>query len=141
MVRDCPSQITKKAEEEKVKVGLATDIGAGTSFSLLQAMGDLYKTQQLCSYRLTPFKLLYLATLGAARVLDLDDLIGNFKPGREADFIVLDYAATPLLARRLSRCRNISEKLFVLQMLGDDRLVKSVHLLGEEAYWRDSNSL
>jgi len=130
----------EKAEEEKIKVGLATDIGAGTSFSLLQAMGDLYKTQQLCSYRLTPFKLLYLATLGAARVLDLDDLIGNFKAGREADFIVLDYAATPLLARRLSRCRNISEKLFVLQMLGDDRLVKSVHILGEEAYRRNRNS-
>ncbi len=125
-----------RAEEQKVKVGLATDIGAGTSFSLLQTISDLYKTQQLRNHRLTPFKSLYLATMGGALTLDLDDLIGNFEPGKEADFIVLDYHATPLLARRLKRCKNLTEKLFALQMLGDDRVVKSVHILGEEAYKR-----
>lgn len=126
-----------KAEDKKVKVGLATDVGAGTSFSLLQTMSDLYKTQQLRNHRLTPFKSLYLATLGGARTLDLDGLIGNFEPGKEADFVVLDYNATPLLSRRLKRCKNLTEKLFVLQMLGDDRLVKNVHILGEEAYRRE----
>ncbi len=126
-----------KAEEQKLKVGLATDVGAGTSFSLLQSMSDLYKTQQLRSHRLTPFKSLYLATLGGARTLDIDDLVGNLEPGKEADFVVLDYGATPLLTRRLERCTKLTEKLFVLQMLGDDRLVKNVHILGEEAYRRE----
>jgi len=125
-----------KAEDLKVRVGLATDIGAGTSFSLLQTISDLYKTQQLRNHRLTPFKSLFLATLGGARILDLDGLIGNFEPGKEADFVVLDYGATPLLSRRLKRCKKLIEKLFVLQMLGDDRLVKSVRVLGEEAYLR-----
>ncbi|OEU48436.1 MAG: guanine deaminase [Desulfobulbaceae bacterium S3730MH12] len=123
-----------RAEKQKVKVGLATDIGAGTSFSLLQTISDLYKTQQLRNHRLTPFKSLYLATKGGALTLDLDDLIGNFEPGKEADFIVLDYHATPLLARRLKRCKTLTEKLFALQMLGDDRVVKNVHILGEEVY-------
>ncbi len=125
-----------RAEEQKVKVGLATDIGAGTSFSLLQTISDLYKTQQLRNHRLTPFKSLYLATMGGALTLDLDDLIGNFEPGKEADFIVLDYHATPLLDRRLKLCKNLTEKLFALQMLGDDRVVKNVHILGEEVYKR-----
>ncbi len=123
-----------RAEKQKVQVGLATDIGAGTSFSLLQTISDLYKTQQLRNHRLTPFKSLYLATKGGALTLDLDDLIGNFEPGKEADFIVLDYHATPLLARRLKRCKTLTEKLFALQMLGDDRVVKNVHILGEEVY-------
>ncbi|MBW1635117.1 MAG: guanine deaminase [Deltaproteobacteria bacterium] len=124
------------AEDHKIKVGLATDIGAGTSFSLLQTMSDLYKTQQLRNHRLTPFKSMYLATLGGALTLDIDDHVGNFEPGKEADFVVLDYGATPLLTRRLKRCNNLTEKLFVLQMLGDDRVVKNVHILGEEAYKR-----
>jgi len=125
-----------KAEDHKIKVGLATDIGAGTSFSLLQTISDLYKTQQLRNHRLTPFKSLYLATLGGALTLDLDDLIGNFEPGKEADFIVLDYHATPLLARRLKLCKNLTEKLFALQMLGDDRVIRNVHILGKETYRR-----
>lgn len=125
-----------KAEDQKIKVGLATDVGGGTSFSLLQTISDLYKTQQLRNHRLSPFKSLYLATLGGAVTLDLEDLIGNFLPGKEADFVVLDYEATPLLTRRLKLCKNPAEKLFVLQTLGDDRVVKRVHILGEEAYRR-----
>ena len=105
-------------------------------FSVLQTISDLYKIQQLRRHRLSPFKSLYLATLGGARTLDLDDLIGNFLPGKEADFIVLDYEATPLLTRRLKRCKNPAEKLFVLQTLGDDRVIKHVHILGEEVYRR-----
>nr|WP_205747777.1 guanine deaminase [Desulforhopalus sp. IMCC35007] len=124
------------AENQKVKVGLATDVGAGTSFSLLQTISDLYKTQQLRNHRLSPFKSLYLATLGGAHTLDLDELIGNFLPGKEADFVVLDCEATPLIARRLWRSKNLTEKLFALQMLGDDRVVKHVHIMGEEVYRR-----
>lgn len=125
-----------KAENLGVRVGLATDVGAGTSFSLLQTINDLYKVQQLRHHRLSPFKSLYLATLGGAVTLDLDDCIGNFESGKEADFVVLDYGATPLLARRLRGCKNITEKLFAVEMLGDDRVVKNVHILGEKAYGR-----
>ncbi|MCP4363429.1 MAG: amidohydrolase family protein, partial [Chloroflexi bacterium] len=125
-----------KAERNKVKVGMATDIGGGTSFSMLQTLSEAYKIQQLRDHQLSPFKSLYLATLGGARTLDLDNLIGNFKPGKEADFVVLDYNATPLLSKRLKRCKTLIEKIFVMQMLGDDRVVKNVHILGDEAYRR-----
>ncbi len=126
-----------KAETLKVKVGLATDVGAGTSFSLLQTISDLYKTQQLRNHRLSPIKSLYLATLGGAHTLDVAAQIGNFLPDKEADFAVLDYNATPLLTRRLARSKSLTEKLFALQMLGDDRVVKNVHILGKKTYCRD----
>jgi guanine deaminase len=125
------------AETEMVNVGLGTDTGAGTSFSLLQTINEAYKTQQLQKHRLSPLKSLYLATLGGARTLDLQDKIGNFQPGKEADFVVLDYRATPILDLRMEHCTQIVDKLFVLAMLGDDRAVKATYVLGEEAYFRN----
>ena len=125
-----------KAEAENVKVGLATDTGAGTSFSLLQTINEAYKTQQLQKHRLSPFRSYYLATLGGARTLDLQDLIGSFQPGKEADFVVLDYRATPILSLRLERCKHLSDRLFVLAMLGDDRAVKATYVMGKQAYRR-----
>ena len=126
----------RTAEAAYVDVGLGTDIGAGTSFSLLQTINAAYKTQQLQKHKLSPLKSYYLATLGGARTLDLDDRIGNFKPGKEADFIVLDYRATPILDLRLANCRHISDRLFVLAMLGDDRVVQATYVLGNEVYRR-----
>ncbi len=126
----------RTAEAAHVKVGLGTDSGAGTSFSLLQTINEAYKTQQLQNHRLSPMKSYYLATLGGARTLDLDDQIGNFKPGKEADFVVLDYRATPILDLRLANSKHISDRLFVLAMLGDDRVVKATYILGNEAYRR-----
>lgn len=126
----------EKAEQNSVAVGMATDVGGGTSFSMLQTLSEGYKVQQLRGHQLSPFKSFYLATLGGARTLDLDAVIGNFQPGKEVDFVVLDYNATPLLSRRLKLCKTLKEKLFVMQMLGDDRLVKNVHILGKEAYRR-----
>lgn len=125
-----------KAENKKVNVGLGTDTGAGTSFSLLQTINEAYKTQQLRGHRLSPLKSLYLATLGGARTLDLDDVIGNFSPGKEADFVVLDYRSTPILDLRLKRCSQLADKLFVMAILGDDRAVKATYVLGKEAYRR-----
>lgn len=125
-----------KAEAENVKVGLATDTGAGTSFSLLQTINEAYKTQQLQKHRLSPFRSYYLATLGGARTLDLQDVIGSFQPGKEADFVVLDYHATPILSLRLERCKHLSDRLFVLAMLGDDRAVKATYVMGKLAYKR-----
>ena len=122
----------KQAEAFDVNVGLGTDIGAGTSFSLLSNMNEAYKIQQLRGDQLSPFKSFYLATLGGATSLDLADKIGNFDLGKEADFIVLDYQASPLLKRRIEHCQTLFEKLFVLSMLGDDRAVSATYILGEK---------
>ncbi|MNJ73990.1 Guanine deaminase [compost metagenome] len=80
--------------------------------------------------RLDPFKALYLATLGGARALYLDDQIGNLQPGKDADFVVLDYQATPLIDYRLQQAQTLEEKLFALMMLGDDRAVKATYAAG-----------
>jgi len=125
-----------KAQNKKVKVGFGTDIGAGTSFSLLQTINEAYKTQQLRGHQLSPLKSFYLATLGGARTLDLDSTIGNFKPGKEADFVVLDYRSTPISALRFEHCTQLTDKLFALAILGDDRAVKATYVLGKEAYRR-----
>ena len=82
-----------KLEEHGVRVGLGTDVGAGTSFSQLQSLNEAYKVMQLQGKKLDPFKSLYLATLGGANALYLDDKLGNFKSGKDADFVVLDYNA------------------------------------------------
>ena len=121
----------KQAEEHDVNVGLGSDIGAGTTFSMLSTISEGYKTQQLRGDKLSPFKSFYLATLGGAIALDLEGTVGNFTKGAEADFIVLDYNATPLMERRMQHCTNLSEKLFILSMLADERHVKATHIMGE----------
>jgi guanine deaminase len=113
-----------------VRIGLGTDVGGGTSFSLFRTLDEAYKIQQLRGNCLDPFQALYLATLGGARTLDLEGRIGNFLPGSEADFMVLDLQATPLLRFRLPHCNSLGELLFVLNTLGDDRLVERTYALG-----------
>ncbi|EAQ99155.1 guanine deaminase [Congregibacter litoralis] len=127
-----------KAESCGVHAGLGTDIGAGTSFSLLETMDEAYKVQQLQGHSLTPFKSFYLATLGGARALDLEAQLGNFLPGKEADFLVLDLAATPLLKQRMAHCENLFETLFVLSTLGDDRCIRETWIMGDCKYQRDT---
>ena len=124
----------KQTEDANITVGLGTDVGGGTSFSILQTINEAYKVQQLQDEVLPPLKSFYMATLGGARALDLEGKIGNFKIGNEADFVVLDYKATPLIEMRLQHCCDIEEKLFVLSMLGDDRCIRATHILGERAY-------
>lgn len=123
----------RRLQQHGVRVGLGTDVGAGTSFSMLQTMGEAYKVQQLQGESLPALEALYLATLGGAKALSLDHCIGNFKAGKEADFVVLDLAATPLLASRTAQCRTIQETLFVLNTLADDRAVAATYILGEQA--------
>ncbi len=115
-----------------VRVGLATDVGGGTTLSLLQTMGEGYKVLQLRGQNLPPMRALYLATLGAARALDLDDRIGNFERGKEADFIVLDADATRLSGRRARRAHSVDDRLFSLMTLGDERHVAATYLEGRE---------
>jgi guanine deaminase len=118
------------AEKHKVNVGLGTDVGGGTSFSILQTLNEAYKVMQLQGAKLSPFKSLYLATLGGARALRLEDKIGNLHEGTEADFVVMDFNATPLLSYRMKQATSIEEKLFVLMTLGDDRTVSETYSAG-----------
>lgn len=116
-----------------MRVGLGTDVGAGTSFSLLKTYNDAYKVTQLLGNKLSAFQGLYLATLGGAQALYLDDKIGNFQPGKEADFIVLNFKGTPLLERRLQASKDLHDKLFALMMLADDRSISATYIMGEKA--------
>ncbi len=127
----------RAASEAGLRVGMATDVGAGTSFSMLRTLAEAYKVEQLIGQKLPALRALYQATLGSARALYLDDRIGSFQPGREADFVVLDWAATPLQARRQGFATSLAEKLFALITLGDERNVAATYVLGEAAYRRD----
>lgn len=119
-----------------IAVGIGTDVGAGTSFSLLATLGAAYAVGQLRGTSLDPFRALHLATAGGARVLGLTDRIGGLQPGQEADFVVLDPAATPLLARR-TRGQPLADRLFALQILGDDRVVARTYVAGRCLHDRD----
>ena len=126
-----------KMEANKIKVGLGTDVGAGTSFSILQTLNEAYKVMQLQGVKLHPFKSLYLATLGGAKALKLEDKIGTLEPGSEADFIVMDYNCTPLMSYRMQQVKSLDERLFVLMTLGDDRAIKETYAMGQSVYLRD----
>ncbi|MFM7574565.1 MAG: guanine deaminase [Snowella sp.] len=128
-----------KSTETPVKVGLGTDIGAGTSFSLLQTANEAYKVVQLQGEKLSSFKALFLATLGGARALSLEDKLGNFEIGKEADFIVLDPKATPAMALRnadfpVKTLEDIADKAFAIMIMGDDRTIEATYIMGEIAY-------
>ncbi|MEH6531846.1 MAG: guanine deaminase [Photobacterium frigidiphilum] len=123
-----------KMEKFNINVGMGTDVGAGTSFSLLQTMSEAYKIMQLQQEKLHPIKSLFLATLGGAKALHLDDKIGNLAIGKEADFVVLDLHATQLMRFRMKQTINLEEKLFVLMSLGDDRTVSQTYIYGKKAY-------
>jgi guanine deaminase len=127
----------RRAMAAGVRVGMGTDVGAGTSFSLLRTLEEAHKVGQLQGEPLDPFLAFYLATLGSARALSLDDKIGNLAAGKEADFLVLDPAATPLLARRWSNATSVAERLFALIVLGDDRVVAETYLAGVRQHRQD----
>jgi len=124
----------RSANDKGIRVGLGTDVGGGTSLSVLRTASEAYKVLHLRGQTLPPFDALYLATLGAARALYLEDKIGNFEPGKEADFVVLDSRATSITARRLSKSDDVAEKLFALILLGDDRSVVATYLMGKLAH-------
>ena len=123
-----------RADAHGVEVAMGTDIGAGTSFSLLHTLGEAYKVCQMRGHSLDPFRALYLATTAGARRLGG----GALAPGDAADFVVLDPAATPLLARRTAGA-DIAERLFALQVLGDDRCVAQTYVAGVRRHARDAD--
>jgi guanine deaminase len=116
-----------------VDVGLATDVGGGTSLSMLRTMSSAYKVLHLQGQALPANQAIYLATLGAARALGLEEVIGNLSPGKEADFIAVDLAATRITERRTRAADSIDEALFSLIFLGDDRNIAGTYILGEVA--------
>ncbi|MCC5857349.1 MAG: guanine deaminase [Ectothiorhodospiraceae bacterium] len=110
-----------------LRIALGTDVGAGTSFSMLRTAAEAYKVAALQGAPPSPAELLYLMTRGGAEALYLDDHIGSLEVGMEADCVVLDPGATPLLARRAACCESVDELLFAILMLGDDRHVAAVY--------------
>lgn len=123
--------------DRPVKVGLGTDLGAGTAFSQLRTLDEAYKVAKLGGERLTAAHGLWLATRGGAEALCLDDRLGQIAPGMEADLVVLDPGATPLLEFRSRFARDLMERLFVLMILGDDRSVRATWVAGVPVYDRD----
>lgn len=126
----------ERADRSGTLLAFGTDVGAGTSFSMLQTMNEAYKVARLKGSYLPALRMFYLATLGAARSMRLDDTIGSFQPGLEADFVVLDREATPLMARRTSHCDSLEELLFALALLGDDRTIAATYSNGQLVHQR-----
>ncbi|MCV9879398.1 guanine deaminase [Brenneria izbisi] len=124
--------------DKSVLMGMGTDVGAGTTFSMLKTLGEAYKVGQLQHYSLSACEALYHATLGGARALDLDTVVGNFTSGKEADFVVLDPAATPLQRLRQANSQTIFERLFILMTLGDERNIAATWVNGQ-CVWRQGD--
>jgi len=130
-----------KAGAASMPVTLATDVGGGTSFSMLQTMNEAHKVARMGGHHLTATRMFWLATAGAAHALDLADRIGTLAPQSEADFVVLDPRATPLLARRTARAESLEELLFAFALLGDDRALFETYAAGQRVHSRDGTGL
>ncbi|MDF1634784.1 guanine deaminase [Mycoplana sp. MJR14] len=122
---------TLSRRDKPVRIGLATDVGGGTSYSMLRTLDETYKIQQLLGERLNPFESFYHMTLGNAQVLSLESRIGTLEPGTDADLVVLDATATPAMALRMEVVRSLADVLFLLQTLGDDRAVRETYVAGK----------
>ena len=119
--------------EKPVRIAVATDIGGGTSYSMLKTMDEAYKIQQLRGERLNPLESFFLMTLGNADALGLAHRIGTLSPGSDADLVVLDARATPAMALKMEAVTSLSEELFLLQTLGDDRAIAETYIAGKPA--------
>jgi guanine deaminase len=130
-----------KSRLAPVRVGMGSDVGGGDNFGMLAVLKDAYKVGMLQEYRLSAFKLLYLATRGSAEALYLEEKLGTFDPGKEADFVVLDLMATPELASRnrspeLASLDDVAFKAFGLTMLAGDHAVAATYVAGKKLYER-----
>ena len=126
---------TMRDPRRPVRVSLATDVGGGTSYSMLRTAAEAYKILQLRRQNLPALDAFYLMTLGNARALSLEDRIGALAPGHDADLVVLDARATPSMAHRMETVAgDLAEELFVLMTLGDDRSVRATYVAGVKAH-------
>ena len=119
-----------------MRTAIGTDLGAGTSFSMLATLSSAYKAAQLNGYSLSARHAHYLATRGTAHAMYLEDKIGSIAPGMEADIVVLDMKSTPLIKHRMQFVEDFEEALFVQITLGDDRAVQATYVAGELKYSR-----
>ncbi|MDT8857021.1 guanine deaminase [Paracoccaceae bacterium Fryx2] len=118
----------------RLRVGLATDTGGGSSFSMLRTMAAAYEVAQLRGQPLHPAQLWWLATVGSARALHAEHQIGNLAPGIEADLVVIDLASTPAIAQAVTRAEDLWQALFPTIMMGDDRAIRSVWVGGRQVF-------
>ncbi|WP_146344709.1 guanine deaminase [Falsiphaeobacter marinintestinus] len=114
------------------RIGLATDTGGGSSFSMLRTMAAAYEVGQLRGTALHPAQLIWLATVGSAQSLNMADKIGNIAPGMEADLVILDLASTPAIAQRSDCADDLWDAIFPTIMMGDDRAIDSVWIGGTQ---------
>jgi guanine deaminase len=124
----------KKAREFNTRIGIGTDVGGGSSFSMLRTVNEAYKTAAVQGTILSPLESFYYLTLGNARALSLEKFIGNFESGKEADFIILDLHNTPLLDYKMQHAKTLEDKLFNLAILSDDRAVQATYINGTLRY-------
>jgi guanine deaminase len=123
-----------------IAVGLATDVGGGSSFSMFHTMKAAYEVGQRRGVSLSPVHLWWLATQGSARALGIGGKVGNLVVGMEADAVVLDLQSTPLLRHRMARAGTITEMMFAQIVLADDRAVKTTISGGKVVYDRPESS-
>lgn len=123
-------------KERPVRVGLGTDLGAGTSFSILATLNEAYKAAQLNGYALSAGHAYYVATRGTAHAMYIDDKIGSLATGMEADIVVLDMKSTPIISYRMDQAKDFNEALFIQMTMGDDRAVRATYVAGKLLYER-----
>ncbi|MEO6015298.1 MAG: guanine deaminase [Devosia sp.] len=112
------------------RIAVATDVGGGTSYSMLRTLDEGYKVLQLRGQRLNPLRSFYMMTLGNARAMSLDEEIGTVEAGKAADLVVLNSGATPQMALRMEAVSSLANELFLLQTCGDDRAVVETYVAG-----------
>jgi guanine deaminase len=122
--------------DRPVSVAIATDVGGGTSYSMLATLGECYKVQMLTGHKPSAFELFRMATLGNAERLRMDDTTGSLSVGKFADIVVLDPCATPVLAARQELSNSLEDMLFALMILGDDRAIRATYVAGEKVHDR-----
>lgn len=119
-------------EKRIVRTGIGCDIGGGTSFSMLHTMRDAYTVSQHAGSRITAYEAFYLATLGNAKVLNMEEKVGNLEIGKFADIVVLDPQATPIMKERHALSNSLHDVLFALLIMGDDRAIKQTYVAGKK---------
>jgi guanine deaminase len=122
--------------ERPVRLALGTDVGGGTSYSMLTTLGAAYKVQMLSGYRPTAFELFHMATRGNAERLRLTDEVGSLDEGKWADIVVIDPKATDVLASRQELSQSLEDMLFALAILGDDRTIRATYVAGRKIHER-----
>ncbi|MGI9380856.1 MAG: guanine deaminase [Methyloligellaceae bacterium] len=123
-----------RENETPVSIGMGTDIGGGSSFSMFQTMKSSYEICQLNGYSLHPIKAFYLATVGSATVMGLEHKIGNLSAGHDADVIVIDLKSKPVIERRMRHAADLTEALFTQIILADDRAINATYVSGKLLY-------